>query len=180
MRREPDLLDTTLEHQYRGIRERIATEGLRATVLVVEPEAMGIATGTKGRPEATLRLAVGPALTARRYFRHFPPKPSELEAAIASVEDKLAPAREVFAVPSSLFSSARIVRRIASVAGVSPTVSAVLSADAVERAFDRLATLSSGGTPTGLPRSGLFAAGLLILREFMHHLQFDAIQFIQT
>jgi NADH:ubiquinone oxidoreductase subunit 4 (subunit M) len=52
-----------------------------------------------------------------------------------------------------------------------------LSIDAVERQFDLLAALTQGrpSASAGIPTDSGFAASLLILREFMHHLQFSAI-----
>ena len=52
-----------------------------------------------------------------------------------------------------------------------------LSLDAVERTFDRLALVINGRPAhfEGIPGGNDFAATLLILREFMHHLQFDEI-----
>jgi hypothetical protein len=47
----------------------------------------------------------------------------------------------------------------------------------MERTFDRLAQVSLGrpASSEGLPASNSFSATLLILREFMHHLQFAGI-----
>jgi hypothetical protein len=53
----------------------------------------------------------------------------------------------------------------------------LFSIDAVERQFDLLTALTQGrpATSAGIPTDIGFAATLLILREFMHHLQFSAI-----
>ena len=52
-----------------------------------------------------------------------------------------------------------------------------LSREAVEGTFERLAQAASGRplSSCGIPADPEFAARLLILREFMHHLQFDEI-----
>lgn len=53
----------------------------------------------------------------------------------------------------------------------------VLPVDRVERLFDLLAALSMGrpASSAGIPTDAGFAATLLILREFMHHLDFTSI-----
>jgi len=47
----------------------------------------------------------------------------------------------------------------------------------MEKTFDRLASVSLGrpAAHEGLPDSTAFAATLLILREFMHHLKFASL-----
>ena len=52
-----------------------------------------------------------------------------------------------------------------------------LPIDAVEGQFDLLAAFIFGrpASSAGIPADSSFAATLLILREFMHHLQFPAI-----
>lgn len=51
--------------------------------------------------------------------------------------------------------------------------------EAVERLFDLLASLSLGrpASSAGIPDTPAFAARLLILREFMHHLGFAEIRY---
>ena len=50
--------------------------------------------------------------------------------------------------------------------------------DTVERLFDLLAALSQGrpASSAGIPDSPEFAARLLVLREFMHHLGFAEVR----
>jgi NADP-dependent 3-hydroxy acid dehydrogenase YdfG len=52
-----------------------------------------------------------------------------------------------------------------------------LSTEAMERVFDRLAAVVTGSSAArqGIPAGREFAATLLILREFMHHLRFTSI-----
>lgn len=52
-----------------------------------------------------------------------------------------------------------------------------VSIEAMERSFDRLTSVALGrpASHEGIPSSNAFTATLLILREFMHHLQFTSI-----
>jgi hypothetical protein len=56
-----------------------------------------------------------------------------------------------------------------------------LSIEQVERLFNQLAARSEGrpASQVDVPDDPGFAAALLILREFMHHLHFECIHFRQ-
>jgi hypothetical protein len=76
-----------------------------------------------------------------------------------------------------LFTKDASIRELALIAGVSDQSEMVLSLEAVEQTFDLLASLVLGrpASSAGIPTHLEFAATLLILREFMHHLKFDSI-----
>ncbi len=61
--------------------------------------------------------------------------------------------------------------------GVAPGAWMELPRVAMEQTFERLAAVAEGRPVAleGLPETPEFAAALLILREFMHHLGFSAI-----
>lgn len=161
---------------YAAIRTGLK-EGTPATLLHIGAEQTVILSGNSVDSVTTLNLALGAEKTAREYFRHEPPTPGEIENAIMQVEDEVTRARELIPRGAKLFSMDAGIRGIASLAGLSDQVEGVLSLDAMERVFDRLAALSQGqpASLAGLPANRSFAARLLILREFMHHLQFDSI-----
>ena len=79
---------------------------------------------------------------------------------------------------STLWSVDPSVRDIALMAGVAPGACMVLPLERMEQTFERLAAVAEGRPAVleGLPDSTAFAAVLLILREFMHHLAFSAIR----
>ncbi len=131
-----------------------------------------------GDTPATLALALGSQKTATEYFRHTPPTPGELENAIMAVEDEVTRARTLVAGHGTLQTTDAAIRGIAVLAGVVVQAEMQLSVEAVERSFDLLAALVQGrpASSAGLPNTAEFAATLLILREFMHHLQFAAIR----
>lgn len=124
-----------------------------------------------------LVLPLGQVKTGRKFFKHEPPTPLEIEHAIEVVEDELFRVRESVPGGSALYSADETIRQIANAAGIGDQREAVLSRDDVEKAFDRLAALAMGRpiTQDGIPTNPEFAATLLILREFMHHLQFSSI-----
>jgi len=128
-------------------------------------------------PATTLTLAVGIERTARAYFHHSPPNAMEMETAIATVEDVVMPALRQLPAGLALHTSDAAVRRIAQLAGVPEGPRMVLSIEAMEACFDRLAAVVQGrpSTQDVLPKDNGFAASLLILRELMHHLGFDRI-----
>ena len=168
--------------RHAAIHDLVADKGLM-TVLHIGDEATGVAVGTLGggsHPPSTLALALGSQRTAREYFKHSPPSPLEMENAIATVEDEVMRARALFlkdARESRLYTTDAAIREIAHLSGVSEGARMQLSLEAMERTFDRLAAIALGrpASADSLPASNTFAATLLILREFMHHLQFSSI-----
>lgn len=128
-------------------------------------------------PESTIALAIGSEITSTAFFRHQPPTPLELENAIVTVEDEIARARSMVIDNSVLVTRDSALRAIALIAGLPDQPVLTLSIDLVEKTFDRLAAVSLGrpAAHEGLPNNVAFAATLLILREFMHHMNFAAL-----
>jgi exopolyphosphatase/pppGpp-phosphohydrolase len=120
----------------------------------------------------TVTLRVGPQGLADTVLQHDPPTPAELERAIDLVEDALtglhnAPAGTGLVTTDSL---------LLALPGLGPQGGS-LTRDAVELLFQRLASRALG-TPVPaavLPHGREIAAALLILRECMHHLDFDRV-----
>lgn len=126
-----------------------------------------------------LSLAIGSSRTAAQCFHHSPPTPGELEAAIMVVEDELS------RVPDLAANQATVVVPLSFLEALGRDVEGpanLLSLDQVERLFDLLAALSMGrpAVSSGIPTDPAFAATLLILRESMHHLKFEAVRFEVT
>jgi len=127
--------------------------------------------------ERVLTLYLGAQKITRDYFHHNPPTPDEMETAIMVVEDEISRIRDDIPAGARPFSNDPQLLNIALLAGVTPGESLELSLAAMERMFDRLARVINGRPARfeGLPNEGDFAATLLILREFMHHLAFEQI-----
>lgn len=152
-------------------------DGTAITVLHIGEEQTAVATGSAAEPDAVLVLAIGSKKTVADFFKHTPPTPGELENAIMVIEDELTRLRTITSAASTLFTAGADFREIALAAGVPDQPEMILALDAVEQTFDRLAALTLGrpAASAGIPASAQFAATLLIVREFMHHLQFASI-----
>lgn len=173
-------MTATLEARVRARYDTLqaqAAPGTAITVLELGAQHTGVASGSGPAPAATRVLAIGAQHTAHTFFKRALPTPLELETAIATVEDEVTRVRAILAPGSRLYTADAAVREIALLAGVPPAPTLHLTLEAVEQTFNRLAALSEGrpATQDTLPPTATFAAMLLILREFMHHLQFAAI-----
>jgi exopolyphosphatase/pppGpp-phosphohydrolase len=131
----------------------------------------------RSEPAFTHTLPLGSRSTAAAHFQHDPPTPGEMENAITAVEDVVMPLHKLIAGEAALVTDDVAIRQIALLAGVPDAPQVTLSLEALERVFDRLASLVMGGSASSaaLPPGPQFAATLLILREFMHHLKFASI-----
>jgi hypothetical protein len=160
---------------YAALRGAIVA-GAPAALLHIGADQTVVAAGSGGEP-ALMLLAIGWRKTAREHFRHEPPAPGELENAIQAVEDEVSRARALIAPDARLYTGDAAIREIALLAGAAGGADLLLNIEAAEQMFDRMAAISMG-RPAGqdtLPAGAAFRATLLILREFMHHLQFQSI-----
>jgi hypothetical protein len=162
------------------MRSWIPTSGVQATLLQVGDERTGVVTGNDAAPEAGLMLEIGSRRVAREHLHHLSPTEGELEHAIATIEDEVARAAPILSKRSALFTTDEIIRQIATTAGVPAGAVMNLRLELVERVFGQFIADALGHSPRfkGLLRDRESAATLLILREFMHHLQFASINVI--
>ena len=160
-------------HRRMTLHLHIGAEDLRFSAGADSAQA---ATATSRSPTLTLPLGMR---TLRRNLSRFPPREAELEQLIADVEDVLMPqvARIRQLAPLPLASADAVFGRIAEVAGVSAQANALLDIDAVERVFNRLASVAAGhpARHEGIPEDLDFVAALVLLREVMHHAGFPAL-----
>lgn len=163
----------TIQRAYTAARSHWP-QGTPTAVLHIGKTATLVAVGHGPAPSAVLPLAIGSQKTAAAFFKHTPPTPGEIENAIMLVEDEVNLARKLVAGHMVLWCADPAVQAMADIAGVRGRSMPV---DTVERLFDLLAALSQGrpASIAGIPNTAHFAATLLILREFMHHLGFEAI-----
>ena len=177
---EPDAVamaaQADIRARFRRLRASAGLDGA-VTVLHIGAEHTAIATGQGAEAAAWLVLDIGAQKTARQFFKRSLPTPLELETAIATVEDEVIRAVPMLAPGTALLCADTVVREIALLAGVAPGEAMAMPLDAMERVFERLAAVAEGrpAVREGLPQGADFAAALLILREFMHHLRFGAI-----
>jgi exopolyphosphatase/pppGpp-phosphohydrolase len=154
-----------------------STDNRQRTSLHIGEVQTVIATGSPTIGNARLVMPLGAIQIGRRHFKHETPTALEIEHAIEVIEDELFRIRESVASDSTLYTADEAIRQIAGVAGIDDQGELVLRRDLVEQTFDRLAALAMGRpiTQDVIPTNPEFAATLLILREFMHHLQFSSI-----
>lgn len=139
-------------------------------------------------PSVKLSLSLGGARTARQFFRHAVPTPLELENAIAVVEDEVYVAHRQLQglLPGGQgwapWSADAALHELATLAGVPRGAQRVLTLEAMERLFNRLAAVAEGrpAAHEGLPEDPVFAGTLLVLRELMHHLPFATMTLVKT
>ncbi|RKQ58820.1 hypothetical protein C8E02_1795 [Vogesella indigofera] len=154
--------------------------GSALTLLQLDGDETRLASGSGSAPPRLLSLPLGYRRTAQQHFRHQPPTAAEIELAIMTVEDALAPARAQLAPASLLYSQDGALRALAAHAGVHGSGTLWLSTAQLEFTFGRFAEVVQGRPAAleGLPTDGEFAARLLILRELSHHLGFDGIHLL--
>ncbi|MBS0468497.1 MAG: hypothetical protein JSS31_00175 [Proteobacteria bacterium] len=139
------------------------------TMLRLEDHCTTLAHGT-GPEEA---IGVGIRDIAERHFRHEPPTSLEMEQAIDVVEDALAATGLRHAARGELLSSDP---RLHALLGLTVD-GARLAREDVEDRFQRLASATLGlGAVADRSVGRDAAAALLILRECMHHLGYEAVR----
>jgi exopolyphosphatase/pppGpp-phosphohydrolase len=169
-------MENDIQVQYKSARLGVS-RGMQISLLQIGDEQTTVAFGTDEEPEALIELSIGSNRTAVDFFKHIPPTLEEMETAIMAVEDEVIRAGKLLTGHPTLFTRDASIRELALIAGVSDQSEMVLSLEAVEQTFDLLASLVLGrpASSAGIPTHPEFAATLLILREFMHHLKFDSI-----
>ncbi|MFA3778703.1 hypothetical protein [Yersinia sp. 1652 StPb PI] len=168
----------SIQTEYETIRASLSNSAQVITLLHIGRDASTVITDPTG---AQWPLTVGDTHTAQRYFRHNPPTADEMETAIMVVEDEVIRISPALNKTSQLVTTDSEIAEIAQLAGLPLQSEMHLSLEAVERVFDRLAAVMMGrpAASEGIPADNVFAARLLILREFMHHLQFPAITILK-
>lgn len=133
------------------------------TRLHIGADSSLVTTGDGGTTLASLSIKLGARKTAADFFRHDPPTPLEWESAIQAIEDELERAR-------TLQTGGELVAEGDALQELLATADGAISIEIIERRF-QAQVLARHATPLGLPG----AATLLILREFMHHLEFASV-----
>lgn len=171
-------METEIHQRYRVVRQGLP-EGTPITLLHIGEQETAVATGVGAEPDKVLRLAIGSQRTAAEFFLHTSPMPGEIENAIQQVEDEVTRAREMIVGHATLVTTDASIREIGHIARGTGSEREI-SIEAVEQVFSLLASRSLGrpAASAGIPDSAMFAATLLILREFMHHLRFSSINII--
>ncbi len=174
------MLEVEVRQRFDRARESGAGLG-PLTLIVVEATATIVAFAANESPPQIFRLTVGGHTLGPGLLRSAPPTPLALENAIAVVEDEVMPLAKQVPNGSTLVGTGNALHDVARAAGHTFNEDRMLTINDVERLFQQLAALVQGRPfpSSGLPDGNGFAASLLILREFMHHLGFAQIR-LQT
>lgn len=155
------------------LNEHLPPVAPNALTLNLGPDEVSIVSGHAG--DTCLRIGPGIDALVRAHLAQPGALAFKMEAAISAIEDELA------LVPKALHhatvvSSSPSLRGVARAAGLDETAT-VLSREAVERVFVRQSAVAQGRPAAyeGLPDDLAFVAGLLLVRELMHHLDIEAI-----
>jgi len=131
--------------------------------------------------QAGFGLPLAQVRWGRECLRHAPPRPGEIEQAIDVIEDALA--RVHGHVPgATLVSDEPAIRRLLQrLAPAQPPGVPGVAVEQVEAAFQHMASVAMGypAGPDPLGATAEEAALLILVRELMHHLKFQAIEAVQ-
>ena len=169
-------IESETQKSYRVVRAALP-DATPLAVLHIGPRQTTVALGDQSEAARIVVLEIGAQVIADGCFKHAPATALELENAIAIVEDEIAQARPLLPGDLALYTADAQLREIALLSGITESEAMVLSREAMEQTFDRMASVALGrpAAQSGLPTDNEFAARLLILRELMHHLQFSTI-----
>ncbi|WP_319590507.1 hypothetical protein [uncultured Draconibacterium sp.] len=124
-------------------------------------------------------LELGDKFLADRFFSEFPPTSDEIDRAINFTEETLVPVQDLFKDDSVLYSNDSMAVQIANLAFNTSKEGKQINVPAVEleNVFFRLSEIVNGlpASQDILPDSNQFTAYLLIIREVMHHLDFERV-----
>ncbi|WP_145555132.1 hypothetical protein [Yersinia canariae] len=162
--------------EYENLRATVGDNGL-ITLISIGHESTTVVADNADKKFTGQQLTVGSNNIALRYFKHTPPTADEMENAIMAVEDEVIRISPAVNKTSQLITTDGDIAELAQLAGLPMQAEIRMSLESVERMFDRLAAVIMGrpAASEGIPENNDFAARLLILREFMHHLQFSSI-----
>ena len=128
-------------------------------------------------PAVRLCLPLGGARTARQFFRGAIPAPLELENAIQVVEDQIEGLHRHVPAGSRLVVDAQTLAPLQHAGAIRGLVNGAIGLAVIEHEYQQLAARAMGA-PSARGSGFEHAAGdalVLILRECLHHLGFDAV-----
>jgi hypothetical protein len=144
-------------------------------------EKSSLVSGGPSQDTRLVEVAIGLQKLVREVLRHSPPTPYELESAIALIEDELMKVQGALPANARLESRDTCIWELLSLINPAAQLEGQVSLEEVEKLFDLLAALSMGrpASIAGIPSHSSFAATLLVLRETMHHLNFESIRVLK-
>lgn len=173
-------IDAALASLYSDSRAGLAPALDSALVLLQIGECESrVVAGTADAARDHWSLPLGASAIGGQPFRHDPPAPIDLENAIAVVEDALVPLAKAWTRPAALLVSGESVGPLVTQLSAGQS-EAFVTRDAVENLFQMMVARASLGVAGGGEASSerVSPSTLLILREFLHHLGFDAAHLV--
>ncbi len=130
-----------------------------------------IAVGTAAEPSAVASMAIGERKTIQGVFRQGSATELSVETEIAALEEEIMPLASLIPPGALLCSEDSIVFDLARVSGSALAGQMELQRDALEVVFNRWTRTALSGTAAMdvSDESKSLAAGILILREILHH-----------
>lgn len=127
----------------------------------------------------TVELDIGFKKIAAVFFKHEIPNEAEVEYAINCIEDELMRNKDLVNDNEELYTDAEF---IIDILNVQPNSTKYYSRQDVEEVFTKYALLSMGRSPVydDIKMDKEEYAGLLILREIMHHLNYTNLAVINN
>ncbi|MFV0468480.1 MAG: hypothetical protein ACK5MK_06085 [Dysgonomonas sp.] len=171
-------IEALMQKQYVEA-QKVFVENNPIILLDITDQYTAVVYGTDyNKPEWIKLLPIGVVNISRDHFKHCPPRPVEVEEAIMIVEDEVMSLKKEIGRVTELVTFNSDIREIAILAdNVNEAPVIILPIKEMESVFSRFATIINGfpASMDALPETDSFAATLLILREFMHHLGFNKI-----
>ena len=128
----------------------------------------------------SIEFPVSIAQLIRDVLTHTPPTALQVERAIALIEDAIMPFATQIPPALHVRSASAAVQQSATAALGSPAAAsdADLGVEAIEALFSRWVRMVNGAPAAreGVPEDREFAAGVILLRECMHHLRWAALR----
>jgi hypothetical protein len=125
----------------------------------------------------TIKLNIGIQTITSKYFIKEAPSEAEVEYAINDIEDELMSSKDLVNVNENLYTNDGFIIEVVK---VSKNTITNVSRQAIEEIFTKYALVSMGRSPIydDIKMDKEKYAGLLILREILHHLNFKDIGII--
>jgi hypothetical protein len=165
-----------------GYRKVVALRepGLPSALLHMSGEETWLLMGASEEPVVAAQLRVGLRKSVRDFFRHDRIDALGVERAIAGLEEEIMKLAPLVLRAASLYTADPVAFDIAAMSGVSLTAMTELSRQALEITFEGWvrATLGYAGPRDTTLQSRELAAGILILREVLHHLYFEGVTIV--
>lgn len=166
---------------YQKIRASVPHDEIVSILHITDEYTIITTGGLPEEPKSTWIFPFGSKKTAEEFFKHNPPTPEEIEHAINLIEEEISSVGKFLPEKSPLYTLSPIIETIALQTKTTEWgEQRILTIENMEDVFSRLALIISGRPASldTLPANSSFASSLLILREIMHHLNFEKINVI--